>query len=204
MQFPIEEVIKRARSRVGESYYDFLKNNCEHFVTWSMCGLKVSLQVKSWYMMLRELMYSATAGGRDSITKVGCEKLVPVIIKIVANISDDAALFMAKASPYVAYGLGIAIESGLVIYGIRKAIKQREEGILIKTDEEFNAKIVEIVAKALGRVSCGIAGSIIGAAAVPVAAPVASLVGGAIGAFVGHYVGAIIGWVYENRCYIDG
>ena len=154
--------------------------------------------------MQKEIFFYTFAGGRDAVTKVGCEKLVPIILKIVANVSDEAALFVVKWSHYMAYGLGIAIESGLVIYSIRKAIKQREEGIHIKTDEEFYVKIVEIIAKAFGRVSFGIAGSLIGAAAVPVAAPVASLIGGAIGAFVGHWVGVFIAWVYENRRYLNG
>ena len=98
--------------------------------------------------MLKEMFFSTFAGGRDAVTKVGCEKLVPMLLKIVANVSDEAALFVVKWSHYMAYGLGIAIESGLVIYSIRKAIKQREEGIHIKTDEEFYVKIVEIIAKA--------------------------------------------------------
>lgn len=68
-RFSLEEVISRARRRLDETRYDVLKNNCEHFVTWSMCGLKVSLQVKSWYLWAREVTYSTVAGTYNCIGK---------------------------------------------------------------------------------------------------------------------------------------
>ena len=52
-------MIKRAFTRMGEKWYDMLKNNSEHFVTWSMCGLNVSLQIEQWYLTAREVAHSA-------------------------------------------------------------------------------------------------------------------------------------------------
>jgi hypothetical protein len=40
-----EEVIRRARSRLGEDRYDLLRNNCEHFCHWCIQGEHRSQQV---------------------------------------------------------------------------------------------------------------------------------------------------------------
>lgn len=41
------EVVIRARSRLGESRYGILTNNCEHFCTWCVTGESRSEQVKT-------------------------------------------------------------------------------------------------------------------------------------------------------------
>ena len=43
--FPEEEIIRRAKSRVGESSYSVFHNNCEHFCMWCVVGDHVSVQV---------------------------------------------------------------------------------------------------------------------------------------------------------------
>ena len=42
------EVIRRARSRVGEDRYRLLSNNCEHFCEWCLHGEHRSYQVDAW------------------------------------------------------------------------------------------------------------------------------------------------------------
>ena len=42
------EAIVRARSRLGENRYDFVSNNCEHFVEWCLSGTSRSAQVERW------------------------------------------------------------------------------------------------------------------------------------------------------------
>ncbi|MEA5574302.1 lecithin retinol acyltransferase family protein [Calothrix sp. UHCC 0171] len=51
---PDGKVIQRAKSRLGESKYNLLFNNCEHFATWCKTGLGDSEQVSN---------AGATAGG---------------------------------------------------------------------------------------------------------------------------------------------
>lgn len=41
-----QEVIRRARSRVGENRYRILRNNCEHFCEWCLRGEARSYQVE--------------------------------------------------------------------------------------------------------------------------------------------------------------
>ena len=197
-RFSVEEVIKRAFTRLGENWYDILKNNCEHFVTWSMCGLKVSLQIEQWYLTAREVAYSAFTGLYDFGRNITTKKVLPLLIKLQANVSDEVAAFINENALYVGYGLAILMEAGLAGYETYKS------WTYCKTPEEFKVKFVDIVAKAACRLGCGIIGSCIGTAVCPAAAPIASLVGGAIGAGLGHLFGALIGWWYENSPYMDG
>ena len=198
-RFSAEEVIKRAFTRLGENWYDILKNNCEHFVTWSMCGLKVSLQIEQWYLTAREVAYSAFTGLYDFARNKTKDKVVlPLLIKLQANVSDEVAVFINENALYVGYGLAILMEAGVAGHEIYKAYTH------CKTTEEFKVKFVDIVAKAACRLGCGITGSCIGTAVCPAAGPIASLVGGAIGAGLGHLFGALIGWWYENSPYMDG
>ncbi|HZF28879.1 MAG TPA: lecithin retinol acyltransferase family protein [Gammaproteobacteria bacterium] len=41
------EIIRRARSRLGENRYRLLTNNCEHFSEWCVCGQHRSAQVEA-------------------------------------------------------------------------------------------------------------------------------------------------------------
>ena len=40
------DIVRRARSRLGERCYNLLENNCEHFSTWSQLGESRSVQVE--------------------------------------------------------------------------------------------------------------------------------------------------------------
>jgi hypothetical protein len=44
--FSPEEIVRRARSRLGENAYRLLTNNCEHFCNWSLSGISRSAQVE--------------------------------------------------------------------------------------------------------------------------------------------------------------
>jgi len=44
--FRCEEVVTRARSRIGENQYHLLTNNCEHFCEWCLYGKPRSHQVE--------------------------------------------------------------------------------------------------------------------------------------------------------------
>jgi len=41
-----EEIVRRARSRIGENDYRLLTNNCEHFCNWCLNGVSHSAQVE--------------------------------------------------------------------------------------------------------------------------------------------------------------
>jgi hypothetical protein len=43
-----QEIVARARSRLGENRYRLFTNNCEHFSEWSRFGVSRSKQVERW------------------------------------------------------------------------------------------------------------------------------------------------------------
>jgi hypothetical protein len=45
-EYSNDEIVRRARSRVGESQYRILSNNCEHFCNWCINGRSCSTQVR--------------------------------------------------------------------------------------------------------------------------------------------------------------
>jgi hypothetical protein len=47
------DVVRRARSRLGERSYDLLENNCEHFCTWCQLGEARSVQIELMAKPLR-------------------------------------------------------------------------------------------------------------------------------------------------------
>ncbi|MCL2044175.1 MAG: lecithin retinol acyltransferase family protein [Treponema sp.] len=55
--FSDEDIVLRARSRLGEKEYDLLKNNCEHFARWSVTGNSVSYQVENLPQRLSEAIF---------------------------------------------------------------------------------------------------------------------------------------------------
>jgi hypothetical protein len=56
--FNVDEVISRARSRVGEDRYRMLTNNCEHFCEWCLRGRPRSLQVEACLAWPRQTLLS--------------------------------------------------------------------------------------------------------------------------------------------------
>jgi Lecithin retinol acyltransferase len=62
--FEPKAVIARARSRLGESRFDIVLHNCEHFATWCKTGISDSQQVYAiWRAALGPMEYWRLRGG---------------------------------------------------------------------------------------------------------------------------------------------
>lgn len=59
--FSREEIVSRARSRLGENRYRILFNNCEHFCAWCVSGESYSAQVDAFLHRPRDLFALMTA-----------------------------------------------------------------------------------------------------------------------------------------------
>ena len=59
--FPPEEVVRRARLRMGENRYQVLRNNCEHFCEWALHGEPRSFQVECLSLFSRALVATVAA-----------------------------------------------------------------------------------------------------------------------------------------------
>jgi hypothetical protein len=65
-----EEIVRRARSRLGENEYQVLRNNCEHFCNWCISGRSHSTQVES------PLAFTL----RALVIAVDCAKRLPLML----------------------------------------------------------------------------------------------------------------------------
>lgn len=55
--FTTDEIVVRARSRIGESKYKILSNNCEHFCNWCISGTSKSAQVDEYLQFPLRLIH---------------------------------------------------------------------------------------------------------------------------------------------------
>jgi hypothetical protein len=67
VRFDREEVIRRARSRIGENSYRLLSNNCEHFCEWCLRGEPRSEQVERVLAVHRVLTRVVSAAAVASL-----------------------------------------------------------------------------------------------------------------------------------------
>jgi hypothetical protein len=56
------EVVRRAKSRLGEDQYNLAFNNCEHFATWCKTGHSKSSQVEVVFDVMQNLVFNLAQG----------------------------------------------------------------------------------------------------------------------------------------------
>lgn|GEM_PF-156304 len=99
---PPEEVAERAKSKVGQTGYDLLFNNCEHFATWCKTGRHRSEQISSGVSLavrsalrkkpsLEEFYSLLFATKEDSVENEHLRELIELILKGAAKIPGEAA-----------------------------------------------------------------------------------------------------------------
>lgn len=64
--FDSDEIVRRARSRLGERGYRVLSNNCEHFCSWCISGQSRSTQVERWMTLPRRVGFALTAAAAQA------------------------------------------------------------------------------------------------------------------------------------------
>lgn len=87
-----EEVVQRAKSKLGQRGYDLFKNNCEHFANWCKTGHFYSQQAVDGE---RKVRYGAVAAGATTAnvaTSVAIPTLMPMAITTVANVAAATVL----------------------------------------------------------------------------------------------------------------
>ena len=84
-RFDRSEVVKRARSRLGECSYRLLTNNCEHFCAWALRGESRSTQVERLCRPSRALWNSLCAWvARSKHTRVQSRRLPGTVVAVSA------------------------------------------------------------------------------------------------------------------------
>lgn len=179
-RYSVAEVTKRAEDRKGEKWYNIVRNNCETFVMYCLCGLQISPQVTSAVEKMSEVGGVFVKSARHAAHQFG---------KAVLDMTDDVLFAARGAARNVlprAAGLGIGaavtviIESYLAYRDICEAKKKWDAGIIIKTRREFIKEVISVVVMTTSRTVGSVVGMIAGEFLIPV-----PVVGAIIGAVVG-------------------
>ena len=87
---PADEVVARAASRLDESGYHLLFNNCEHFARWCACGDHYSHQVERGARRIAALSLAGRVGLSYVAKRAGSRTLaraVPVIGPVLSTVA---------------------------------------------------------------------------------------------------------------------
>ena len=94
-RLPLEEIIARAKSRIGETDYNLIGNNCEHFASWCVEDKPISEQINRAYKMLFVLLIGALAGsGAAYINKMMKENKSPT--EIAESLMEEKRIHIGK------------------------------------------------------------------------------------------------------------
>lgn len=191
-RFNANDSVIRAKSREHERKYNCLTNNCEHFVVWCICGLKVSLQVKNWHTWPKELVKFLWFTTIECAVQWGIILLIPH-----PNVSEDVSLKILGQPENAAFAAGFAIilvvQLLLCFHEVRKAIAE-SRGQDFRTGHELDAALVDIIAKKWFQFHLGTAGVCFG---LPYNT-LGSVVGVFVGVVAGNRLGAITKWYFKN------
>jgi hypothetical protein len=145
-------VIARAMSRLGESSYHLVFNNCEHFATWCKCDSHESEQVKD---------FSAVAGGA-----VGSGSAVAAGLGTVSATGAAAGLSgsgIMSGLATVGGAVGGGAVAGIVVVGTAPAALTAGAMMLVLKDDPVLHE-AEREARQVGRMAT-VAGAVAGSAA---------------------------------------
>jgi Lecithin retinol acyltransferase len=67
LHFDRNEIVRRARSRIGEDRYQLLSNNCEHFCEWCLHGKARSYQIEGWWLTKLVLLLKLLSGSAATL-----------------------------------------------------------------------------------------------------------------------------------------
>jgi len=111
-----QEILKRARSKVGTADYGAVTNNCEHFVTWAFNGSGCSQQVRT---MGTNVATSAKGGVAAGIVAAGMTTTVTTPYYFLGFIPwGTTSATVPALSTAASVGIGAAAFAGWVGFGL--------------------------------------------------------------------------------------
>jgi Lecithin retinol acyltransferase len=133
MCFHEDEVVLRARSRVGENLYDLFRNNCEHFARWCKTGEGHSEQVRD--------AASSTAGtvgvGAAAVGSVGVVSATGVVAGLSgAGIMSGLGAVGGAVGVGAIGGVGVLAAAPLAVTGLAMGQVLRDDPALSQDERE--------------------------------------------------------------------
>ena len=204
---PPNLVIARALSRLDETGYGLLKNNCEGFAAFCKTGVSESCQTHWFWAKLKEIGGTTVGQGAKTVTKTVCAG-VKEAIKSGASAASEVTLKEAggsiakvglaetietvkQASNWIGAGIVIVIEGGFCIWDLSKIYENRKNRELSRKDfiESAAQRITESIFAAGFAVGGSLIGEFLGGAAGSALGSVIPVVGTIAGAAIGVFVG---------------
>ncbi|XP_071799034.1 uncharacterized protein [Asterias amurensis] len=212
---PVELVIARAKSRLGDNGYELLGDNCEAFASYCKSGVVESCQAVWFYNKVKTIVEETLVNALKSVVKGGCVVAKEYVkagskafLQQVETVSIEeglkaagevggAELFerLCKGTDVVGAGIVIVIEGVACVWNLGEYYQKREKGDLSRS--EFVKTATQRVAEALCgaglAISLGLGGQAVGAGMGAVAGTlILPGLGTAIGGFIGGIVGGVV------------
>ena len=210
---PPNLVIARALSRLDETGYGLLKNNCEGFAAFCKTGVSESCQTHWFWAKLKEIGGTTVGQGAKTVSKTVCAGIKEAI-KSGASAASEVTLKEAggsiakvglaetietvkQASNWIGAGIVIVIEGFFCIWDLSKIYENRKNRELSRKDfiESVTQRISEGIFAAGFAVGGSLIGEFLGGAAGAALGSVIPVVGNIAGAAIGVFVGSVIGGV---------
>jgi len=214
-------VLKRARSRIGETKYNLLSNNCEHFATWCKTGVKYCSQIRPFVARASIAGVEGVSGGcgtatgnlfstcaaqaaRNGTTMTGelqslvcggAKNAVKEVGKAVFNGGKEVGKLALRAGCKAAC-LGVSCvvtEACLFSYNCYKAVKNYKAAIRHADGNEMVQNCKWQRDKNIKEAACESIGALVGTAVGAALGSFIPVVGTAIGAFLGNCFGRLFG-----------
>ena len=177
-RYSVAEVTKRAKDREGEKWYNIVRNNCETFVMYCLCGLQISPQVTSAVEKMSEVGELFVEAARETARQLGKAVLRSSAPRKVLPRTDDLGVAVVVTT--------VLLESYFSYLDICEAKKKWDESIVIETRRQFIKEVISIVVMSTSRTVGSGVGVIAGQFLFPVPNVVA-IIGAVVGLCASHW-----------------
>ena len=197
-RYSVEEIVERAEKRKEETFYHLMKNNCESFVMWCLCGLNITLQATPLRKALFEgssaLLKAGVRGvqqGIKAVIKEGVQFVDDILVQFTGGSFTESAVgkFVERALPELKLDgglvLAVVVEIGGAGKDIYNAYKKWTDGKVIQSSQEFVKEVAGILLGACSRPGISAAGMTF----------IGGLVGAVLGVIGGHLLARLVSYL---------
>ncbi|KAH3877339.1 hypothetical protein DPMN_001202 [Dreissena polymorpha] len=189
-------VLSRARSKLGETKYNLMANNCESLASFCKTGVSESCQVRWLWGKLKETANIVNAKIYTSVPKVIATLTVQETLESAVGLTlAEGVEKVSKASNYVGAGIVVVIEGAHMVWDLSKMYERRQDGKLTRKDfiESSTQRFMEALCAAGLAIVGSLGGEALGGTIGGVIGSAMPVIGTAVGAAVGVFIGSIIG-----------
>ena len=201
--YPLDEVVQRACSRLGEAKYNPFTNNCEHFAHWCKTGRNKSRQVQQFGERMRLASHSAASKGTtEGFASLAAGSLGKVGKVSLSGIRQRAGQLFGTAPGVVRnvkvcamacnVAVTLAVEGAMFAIDAFIAYCKYKSGAI--SSKEFRRMLIERGCEGVGGAIGTIGGGILGEILIPV-----PILGGCVGCILGNLVGRFLGRIIGKK-----